>query len=157
VVTAVGEVSKRRGKPLQLPVPGVFFTSFTLNVDERCICGPHVDGSNLASGMCLVSPIGNFDPQKGGHLILHNLKLIFEVAPGSICLIPSAIITHSNIGIGPGETRRAITAYTPASYFQYYEEGFKGVLERLHKEAKALGRRRWADGKARLPHYDQIW
>jgi hypothetical protein len=106
--------------------------------------------------MCLISPLGNFDPKKGGHLVLHNLKLIFEVAPGSICLIPSAIMTHSNIGIAPGETRRAITAYTSASVFQYYEEGFGSVPKRPHGESVALGKQRWAAAIARLPHFDEM-
>jgi hypothetical protein len=156
VTTAVAATSEIRKVDLRLPIPEVPFTSYTFNVGKRCICQPHVDGLNLASGLCLVVPLGSFDPSIGGHLVLHDLKLICEVAPGSICLIPSAIITHSNIGIQAGETRRALTAYTPGSYFQYFEEEFGRVENRTEEEATELGRIRWAAGKARFPHAEEM-
>jgi hypothetical protein len=156
VTHSVSKTSSIRVEDLSLPIPEVPFTSYTFNVGARSVCEPHIDGSNYSAGLCLVSPFGTFNHKSGGHLILHDLKLVFEVAPGSICLIPSAIITHSNIGISLGETRRAITAYTPGAYFQYYEEDFGRVPERSDTETEQLGQKRWSAGKARFPHVDDL-
>src|ERR1700742_2001655 len=94
-------------------VPGVPFSSFTLNVGEHSVCRARVDGQNMACGLCLICPLGTFNPTRSRHLILHDMKLILEIALGSIALIPSALITHENIPIRPEESRQAITAYTP--------------------------------------------
>jgi len=80
------------------------------------------------------------------------MKLILEIAPGSQVFIPSALLTHENIGIAESETRHAITAYTPGAYFRYYEEGFRRVPKRTAKEYLKLGGWRWAKGKQLYPH-----
>ena len=112
------------GHPPSSEVP---FASFTLNVGDNSVCDAHVDGCNLAGGLCLDSPFGDFDYQRGGHLILHELKLVLEVPPGSIVLFPSAIITHENIPIQEGERRHCITAFTPGSLFQWTDHRFLPV------------------------------
>ena len=93
------------------------FASFTLNVRHQCICGAHVDCHNLPCGLCLASPFGTFDYKKGGHLILHKLKLVLEVPPGAAVLFPSAIITHENIPIAASEFCQSITGFTPGTLF----------------------------------------
>jgi hypothetical protein len=156
VTTSVAEFGRKAGLNLHLPIPEVPFTSYTFNVGTKSICQPHIDGSNLASGLCLVVPLGDFDPEQGGHIVLHDLGFVCEVAPGSLSLIPSATVTHSNIGIGSEEARFAITAYTPASYFQFFEEGFGPVHKRSAIQNKELGDQRWRKGTARFPHIDNF-
>jgi len=107
------------------PCPALPFATFTLNVDEQCICLPHIDSKNLAGGLCLASPFGLFDHTQGGHLILHELKLVLEVPAGASVLFPSAIITHENVPIADHECRQSITAYTPGGLFQWLDHGFK--------------------------------
>jgi hypothetical protein len=125
-------------------------------VDDKSVCGAHVDGQNLAFGLCFISPFGVFDHTQGGHLVLHDMKAVLEVAPGSQVFIPSALLTHENIGIGEHETRHAITAYTPGAYFRYYEEGFRRVPKRTPKEYLILGGWRWAQGKRLYPHISEL-
>jgi hypothetical protein len=128
------------------------FASFTLNVGKKCICNVHVDSSNLSTGLCLVIPLGNFDPGKGGHLILHELRLFLELPPGSIVLFPSAIITHENVSISEGETRQAFTAFTPALMFQWSANGFNRVPEMSKQERIDYGTFHWNRGKSLFPH-----
>jgi hypothetical protein len=117
----------------------------------------------MACGACLISPYGSFDHKLGGHLVLHELKLILELPPGSIVFIPSALLTHSNIPIGPGETRQAFTAYTPARMFQWVENDFKNVggskktKKKIPHEVKvAKGNIVWEAAKKRFPHMYQF-
>lgn len=128
------------------------FTSFTLNVGKQSVCNVHVDALNMVAGLCMVIPLGTFDHEKEGHLILHELKLVLELPSGSIILFPSAIISHENVGISPEKERQAFTAYTAASTFQWAHEAFDRVTKRSKSESKEYGDKIWAEGKARFPH-----
>ncbi|KAF8171268.1 hypothetical protein BJ912DRAFT_120864 [Pholiota molesta] len=75
--------------------------------------------------------LGNFDPTKGGHLILWEARLVVEFPPGSLILIPSATITHSNTPVAAGDSRASFTQYAPGDLFRYVDYGF-----RLEKELK---------------------
>jgi hypothetical protein len=139
------------------PYQDLPFASYTLNVGDKCICNVHVDALNLSTGLCLVIPLGNFDPRKGGHLILHELRLFLELPPGSIVLFPSAIISHENVTISDGESRRAFTGFTPAFMFQWAENGFSRVPEMSKEERIEYGLQHWNMGKSRLPHIRQFF
>ncbi|KAJ7624191.1 hypothetical protein B0H17DRAFT_1151319 [Mycena rosella] len=52
-----------------------------------------------AWGWCSITALGDFDPNKGGHLILWDLRLAIRFPPGSTILIPSALLHHSNVAI----------------------------------------------------------
>jgi hypothetical protein len=139
-----------------LPFQQLPFAQYTMNVGKKSVCRVHLDGSNIAAGLCMACPLGSFDYKKGGHLILHELKLILEVPAGSIALFPSALVAHENIPIQPGETRQAITAFTSANLFQYRDNGFESVpKDRTKAEMEAEGDAVWAEGLARFPHVSQ--
>jgi hypothetical protein len=91
----------------------------------RTVCFRHTDHKNLAFGWCSVASLGSFDPKKGGHLILWDCKLVVEFPPGSTVLIPSAILSHSNVDIGEGEKRYSFTQYAAGGLFRWVEHGFK--------------------------------
>jgi hypothetical protein len=140
------------------PVKDLPFASYTLNVGRQCICNVHVDGNNLVSGLCLVIPFGDFNHQNGGHLILHELRMVLELPPGSIVLFPSAIISHENVGIAPHEERRAFTAFTPGSMFQWVEDCFDRVPKFPNEEAKKrYGLEAWSTGISRFPHITEFF
>jgi hypothetical protein len=132
-------------EPCAGPLP---FASFTLNVGDQSCCQLHVDGCNLAGGICLVSPYGKYDWKKGGHLILHELKVVLALPPGSMVFFPSALISHENIPIAPGEERRVFTAFSPANMFQWVENGFGRVESPGTDESGAA---EWARQRARFP------
>jgi hypothetical protein len=72
------------------------FATATFNFGPQTVTFPHLDFVNLPWGWCTITALGDFDPNKGGHLILWDLKLIICFPPGSTILIPSALIRHSN-------------------------------------------------------------
>ena len=45
--------------------------------------------------------------------------------PGCTILLPSAILTHSNVAITPKEMQYSFTQYTTGSLFQWVENGFQ--------------------------------
>ncbi len=105
--------------------PDCVFSSVTINFGPQTVTKPHLDYKNVAGGWCGVRACGNFDPTKGGHLILWDLRLVIEFPPGSVIFLPSALIRHSNVAIRSHETRYSITLYTPGHLFHYVDNGFK--------------------------------
>ncbi|KAG6905055.1 hypothetical protein DXG01_005373 [Tephrocybe rancida] len=86
--------------------------NFTNSIFPACTfnCGPHictfrhVDWANLPFGLCMITALGDYDPHKGGDIILYDLKLIIEFPPGYTIAIPSGSLEHGNIGVAPHET-----------------------------------------------------
>jgi hypothetical protein len=101
------------------------FAAATINFGPSTITLPHIDALNLAWGWCAITALGFFDPDLGGHLVLWDLRLIIHFPPGSTILIPSAILRHSNIGIGPNERRYSFTQYSAAGLFRWVDNGFR--------------------------------
>ncbi|KAJ6599944.1 hypothetical protein DFH09DRAFT_1303296 [Mycena vulgaris] len=91
----------------------------------------HRDVLNVPFGWCAVQALGRFDPTKGGHLVLWDLKLVIEFPPGATILLPSATIAHSNIPVQAGDRRASFTQYTPGGLIRYIDNGFRteGDLE----------------------------
>ncbi|TDL13852.1 hypothetical protein BD410DRAFT_817258 [Rickenella mellea] len=75
------------------------FASATINFGPSAACFPHVDELNMPYRWCAITALGDFDPARGGHLVLWDLKMIIEFPAGSTILIPSATIRHSNIPV----------------------------------------------------------
>ncbi|KAH9042329.1 hypothetical protein EDB84DRAFT_1232732, partial [Lactarius hengduanensis] len=79
----------------------------SFNIGNQSTSFPHTNENNLAQSWCSITPLGTFNPKEGGHIVLWDLKMVVEfppgLAPGSTVLIPSALITHSNTPIRPGE------------------------------------------------------
>ncbi|KAJ7081481.1 hypothetical protein C8R43DRAFT_909858, partial [Mycena crocata] len=101
------------------------FTTATFNFGPATVTLPHLDPGNLAWGWCAITALGLFDPDRGGHLILWDLKMIIRFPPGSTILLPSAILRHSNVKIGVNETRFSFTQFTPAGIFRWVYNGFR--------------------------------
>lgn len=72
-----------------------------------------------------MTPFGTYDYTKGGHLILWDLKRVIEFPPGSTILFPSAVISHSNVAIGKGETRYLFAQYSAGGLFRWVDQGFQ--------------------------------
>ncbi|KAJ7668823.1 hypothetical protein B0H14DRAFT_2424732, partial [Mycena olivaceomarginata] len=130
------------------------FAAATFNFGPRTVTFPHLDFANLAWGWCAITALGDFDPDRGGHLILWDLKLIIRFPPGSTILIPSALIRHSNTSIQAHETRFSFTQYTSAGIFRFVDNGFKsdqlvndlGILVAKRAERLEARKTRWAEG-----------
>ncbi|KAJ7811810.1 hypothetical protein B0H14DRAFT_2378080, partial [Mycena olivaceomarginata] len=103
------------------------FAAATFNFGPRTVTFSHLDFANLAWGWCAITALGDFDPDRGGHLILWDLKLIIRFPPGSTILIPSALIRHSNTSIQAHEKRFSFMQYTSAGIFRFVDNGFKAT------------------------------
>ena len=135
----------------------------TFNFGPQTITFPHTDQGNLAWGWCSIIALGQFDPTKGGHLILWDLGIIIEFPPGSTILIPSALIVHSNTPIQVGERRYSFTQYCAGGLFRFIENGFrtdKSFIEKAshtqlaNREAARLCR--WENGLAQFPKLSDL-
>ncbi|KAJ7026231.1 hypothetical protein C8F04DRAFT_1268407 [Mycena alexandri] len=118
---------QRRAKHIRrnFPEHHSVFTTATFNFGPVTVTLPHIDFGNLAWGWCAVTALGNFNPDRGGHLVLWDLKLIIRFPPGSTILLPSVILRHSNLKIGPHETRFSFTQFTPAGIFRWVYNDFR--------------------------------
>jgi hypothetical protein len=102
---------------------GSVFPTATINFGPRSVCFDHLDYSNYAPGWCPITSLGPFDPKKGGHLVLFDIGRAIEFPPGSLILIPSALMRHGNTPIQEGEMRMGFTQYAPGAIFRYVEGG----------------------------------
>lgn len=128
------------------------FATATANFGPQTICWDHLDLKNLAAGLCVIAVLGKFNPKLGGHLILHELKLVVEMGPGDVIFIPSAVITHGNIPIAPGETRQSLVLYSAGGLFRWTAAGKKTYSQWRHDDPDAFnrhqkeGEKRWREG-----------
>jgi hypothetical protein len=125
----------------------------TINFGPFTVTFPHVDSANLCFGWCSITALGNFDPTRGGHLILWDLGIYIRFPPGSTILIPSALLVHSNVPISPGEERYSFVQYSSAGLFRWVENGFQSdVSFDSHATASQRSKRnderqgRWGSG-----------
>ena len=73
------------------------YMGFSINIGPQAVAAIHRDSSNMLGGPCAIGVFGTFDGHKGGHLVLHEAKVIIEVIPGDVIIILSSTITHENI------------------------------------------------------------
>ncbi|TRM56359.1 hypothetical protein BD626DRAFT_370626, partial [Schizophyllum amplum] len=106
------EVHRRRPH-LRRNFDNSVFPCATFNLGPRAVSLPHRDSLNMACGVCAVHAQGHFDADRGGHLILWDLKLIIRFPAGATLVFPSALIRHSNVAISPNEVRRSFTMFCP--------------------------------------------
>ncbi|KAJ3727844.1 hypothetical protein C8R42DRAFT_572634, partial [Lentinula raphanica] len=125
------------------------FAGVSFNLGPYSVSWPHTDSYNLAFGWCAITALGRFDPDKGGHLILWDLGLIVRFPPGSTILIPSALLTHSNLPIQEGEDRYSVLQYSSSGLFQWVYNGYMSDKEFLATRSPADIREREWDRKAR--------
>lgn len=124
---------------LQRPFRNSAFSTLSFNFGPEVCTVPHQDYKNLGWGWCAVTSFGDYDYEKGGHLILWDFKIAVEFPAHSTIFIPSAILEHGNAAIQPGERRTSITQYNSAGIFRWVAYGFipKWVAEEFQLEPEA--------------------
>lgn len=142
------------------------FAACTVNFGPQTVLKLHRDFKNLVFGWCLVFVLGNFDHTRGGHLILWELKLLIELAPGDMVFLPSGCITHGNIPLaGADEKRYSVTWYSSGYLFRWIRAGF--VNSKLWKAKdgkdfkewykKANAKERWSRGWNLFQSLTDLW
>ncbi|PPQ76067.1 hypothetical protein CVT26_004586 [Gymnopilus dilepis] len=134
---------------LQTNFPDIsIYPACTFNLGPLTATLEHTDAANVPYGLCAITAFGDFDPEKGGHLILFDLKLVIEFPPGSTILIPSSILRHGNtpiVGEGAGSYRMSLTQYCAGGLFRWVSYGFK-TAKTLLSEPGGEERKRAIDG-----------
>lgn len=121
-----GLAALRRWNPrLSLNYPHTAFAASTWNFGPSSVSYPHTDNGNVAFGWCAITALGNYDPDRGGHLILWDLGLVIRFPPGATILIPSALLVHSNVDIQEGESRYSYIQYSAGGLFRWIYNGFQ--------------------------------
>ncbi|PPR02782.1 hypothetical protein CVT26_009393 [Gymnopilus dilepis] len=143
--------------------PSSVFAAASFNFGPRTACRKHKDFANLPFGLCAVTALGNFDPRKGGHLVLWECGLVIEFPPGATILLPSAIVAHSNTPVQSHETRYSFAQYTAGGLFRWIEHGcmlsadFYASLSMEELEAvRQKDAERWEHGLSLFERVDQI-
>ncbi|KAJ3828635.1 hypothetical protein F5880DRAFT_1608305 [Lentinula raphanica] len=138
---------------LHRPFENSVFAAAAFNFGPKTVCFPHVDFGNLPFGWCPIWSLGKYNYKKGGHLVLWDLKLVVEFPPGSLIIIPSGVLRHSNTSIAYRETRYSFTQYTPGGLFRWVDFGFQTFENYVKYRDPAAAkrddeekRRRWQTG-----------
>ncbi|KAI4517041.1 hypothetical protein K525DRAFT_211793, partial [Schizophyllum commune Loenen D] len=127
------------------------WAALTINYGPRTVTLPHRDFANIPWGWCPITALGRYNPRRGGHLIIWELKLVIEFPPGATIIIPSSVLTHSNVAVGRNERRFSVTQYTAGGLIRWVDQGYQskeafmaklGTQERLQQAAKATKRYR---------------
>jgi hypothetical protein len=121
-----------------------------------------VDFANLPFGYCAVTALGRFDSSKGGHMVMDEYRLVLEFPAGSSMLLQSAIVTHSNVGVGEDECRYSVTQYAAGGLFRWVDNGFqtaaeseKGLTVEEREKRASIDAERWKIGLGLVPRlYD---
>ncbi len=131
--------------------PNTIWPAASFNLGDRVVTHEHRDAGNLPQGWCALYSLGDFDPTKGGHLILRELGFMVEFPAGSLILLPSSTITHGNTPIQKGETRKSFALYSAGGLFRWVSYGFRGWKQFVSEDpagaakAKANGPARWKE------------
>ncbi|KJA25468.1 hypothetical protein HYPSUDRAFT_134501, partial [Hypholoma sublateritium FD-334 SS-4] len=111
------------------------FPAVSFNLGPATVALDHLDYGNFSSGMCALTALGSYNPQKSAHFILFPFRIVTEFPPGSTIIIPSACLNHGNTPIQNGETRMSIAQYAAGGLFRYVEYGFTTVKSLLSTAA----------------------
>ncbi|KAI0696222.1 hypothetical protein C8T65DRAFT_710654 [Cerioporus squamosus] len=134
------------------------FAAATFNLGPRSVARVHTDDKNYAPGWCAIMALGDFDPKKGGHMVLWELKLVIEFPPGSVMYIPSAILSHSNTTIGEGEKRMSFTQFTAGGLFRWVDCGLQTQKTFFANggQHEKTGTQRWTEAIGRYSTLDSL-
>ncbi|KAF7296707.1 hypothetical protein HMN09_01079800 [Mycena chlorophos] len=139
------------GLPRTRPFPASVFAAAAFNFGPRAWTHKHRDVLNLPFGWCAIIALGKFDPTKGGHLVLWDLKLIIEFPAGSPFSSPPRR-SHSNVKVQSHEMRASFTQFTAGGLFRFVdngfrtEDGFAAEEPEAYLEAQAAKEGRWKTG-----------
>lgn len=124
------------------------FAGIAFNLGPSVYTRPHRDASNLAGGWCSITAFGDFDPTRGGHLILWDLGVALQFPPGCTIFIPSSLLLHSNIPVRDHECRHSMTQFSSGHLWRWVDNGFQldskeksKLAEKERAEEKDLRRR----------------
>ncbi|KAI0027910.1 hypothetical protein K488DRAFT_60119 [Vararia minispora EC-137] len=137
--------------------PNSVYAAGAMNFGPETCCDAHFDVGNYPGLPCAVTAFGDFDPDRGGHLVLHDLRVYFRFPPGATALLSSAGIRHGNARILSGEKRYSFTQFCPGGLMRWVAYGCrpaKGLS--MHQRARMddEAKESW---KQQLGRFSKVW
>lgn len=114
--------------------PNSVYPMLSINFRDA-VTEQHVDTHDDPFKPCAVYAEGDYDPTKGGHLILFDLGLVIEFPPGTTILVSSGALAHGNCAIQDGEDRVSFTQYFLGGLSRTVRYGFR-TERKLRKKKK---------------------
>lgn len=148
---------------LSVPIPGCAWAATHINFPPGSWCHAHTDHLNHVGGLCAVWALDEFNADKGGHIILWDLKLVVRFPPGNLILLPSALVKHGNISVYQGGKRSAFVLFSAAGLFRWVLNGMMSDAE-FKESASAEDLKAWQEFRAsqaqrnteRFPLWDDL-
>ena len=141
---------------------GGVWPAISLNFPPNSFCHDHTDAGNKANGLCPIFALGDYDPTKGGHLVLSDLDLVIEFPPGALIFIPSASLRHGNIRVREGESRASWTQYAAGGLFRWVRYGCRSWVwlkkhdsDRAKMEAASRAQN-WEEALKKFPTMESL-
>jgi hypothetical protein len=125
---------------LRMPFDCSIFPCFTINFGPFAISFNHRDYNNAPGVPCVITALGDFDPTRGGHLILFDYGMIMEFPPGATVMLLSGCVHHGNTAIQDGEYRTSIISYMAGGLARDVAYGFRLQDKVPLDELKAIDR-----------------
>ncbi|RXW11190.1 hypothetical protein EST38_g14665 [Candolleomyces aberdarensis] len=152
-----------RDPSLSKPFPFSVYPCTAFNFGPQVCCKGHRDSSNYAISWCAIQALGQFNPRRGGHLVIKELKVFIQFPAGSTILIPSALLTHGNTPVEDGEVRLSFTQFCPGGLIRWVDNNFQTqarMQQRLSKKAfldkMKLKEMRWERGLEKIYMLDRL-
>lgn len=101
------------------------YPAASFNFGPSTVCYLHTDTANDTCNWCHITALGNFNPTTSRHIVIRNLKAIFEFPAGSSTSIPLAIFEHGNTPIQLHKTRQSFTQYCAGGLLRWVDCGFR--------------------------------
>ncbi|KAJ2922433.1 hypothetical protein H1R20_g14668, partial [Candolleomyces eurysporus] len=118
---------------LHLPFDCCVLPCAAFNFGPQVCCKGHRDPSNLPHLWCAITALGDFNSEKGGHLVIEELGIFIQFPAGATILIPSTLLTHRNTPVGSGEVRLSFTVFCPGGLLCWVDNDFQ-TQDSLHKK-----------------------
>ena len=148
---------------LKPPFEDGVFAALAVNFAKKVESDGHTDDGNRPDGWCVITPSGQFDHRRSGHLVLWELKLVLEFPHGSSTFIPSAVVTHSTLSIQQDETQHSMTQYTGGGVFRWIYNGYQsdkdwlvGATEEQLAQRERDRAERWLKGLLLFPKLESV-
>jgi hypothetical protein len=118
---------KARYPWISRPFLGAVWTSLTINFGRHSSSRDHRDALNAAGVPCAIIALGNFDPTKGGHLVLFDIGYVIEFPSGSVAHIISGCLRHGNTPVAAHEYRASIVQHMSGGFSRFIDAGYTTV------------------------------
>lgn len=128
------------------------------NLGPQVATVPHIDNFNMPASWCVITALGDYDVKEGSQILLWDLMLMIEFPPGSLILLPSAMLCYSNMTVHQGECQYSFMQYSAGGLFQWAECGFMTQAAFLvsGKSYLVSGEGHWAQGMEMFSTWEKL-